>query len=201
MIFAGQVGAILWNLIPWLFGLPSSSSHALFGGLIGAVLIGAGVLNVPPDDDHRGVHRVSGVNFSVVMSKTILPAVVAQVVARPRRFECLAHGLGTVHHPGVLGFRPGLGYRKENGPGAVVHGAEDPLRMCGVLTLPSATLVEGAAADIALTGTVGIIIVFAALLAGAGAIYAISKRAPVSSSNVNDSPDVTINAHQTPVSV
>ena len=37
MIFAGLVGAILWNLVTWLFGLPSSSSHALFGGLIGAV--------------------------------------------------------------------------------------------------------------------------------------------------------------------
>ena len=44
MIFAGLVGAILWNLMTWLFGLPSSSSHALFGGLIGAVLIGAGTL-------------------------------------------------------------------------------------------------------------------------------------------------------------
>ena len=36
IIFAGLVGGILWNLITWLFGLPSSSSHALFGGLIGA---------------------------------------------------------------------------------------------------------------------------------------------------------------------
>ena len=36
MIFAGLVGAIVWNLLTWLFGLPSSSSHALFGGLIGA---------------------------------------------------------------------------------------------------------------------------------------------------------------------
>ncbi len=42
MIFAGLVGAILWNLITWLAGLPSSSSHALFGGLIGAVWVGAG---------------------------------------------------------------------------------------------------------------------------------------------------------------
>ena len=36
VIFAGLVGAILWNLLTWLLGLPSSSSHALFGGLIGA---------------------------------------------------------------------------------------------------------------------------------------------------------------------
>src|SRR6478735_5375712 len=66
MIFAGLLAAILWNLATWLFGLPSSSSHALFGGLIGAVLIGAGV---------------AGVNFSVVISKILLPAVVAPVVA------------------------------------------------------------------------------------------------------------------------
>src|SRR5918998_4978536 len=35
VIFAGLVGAILWNLVTWLIGIPSSSSHALFGGLIG----------------------------------------------------------------------------------------------------------------------------------------------------------------------
>jgi len=70
-----------------------------------------------------------------------------------------------------------------------------------LLTLPSAAIVGGVAASVALTGTVGIIIVFIALLAGAGAIYAISKRAPVSSSNVNDSPDVTIAAEKTTVSV
>ncbi len=66
MIFAGLVGAILWNLVTWLFGLPSSSSHALFGGLIGAVVVGAGV---------------SGVNGSVIVSKILLPAIIAPVVA------------------------------------------------------------------------------------------------------------------------
>ena len=66
MMFAGLVAAILWNLTTWLFGLPSSSSHALFGGLIGAVLVGAGL---------------SGVNFSVVVSKILLPAVVAPLIA------------------------------------------------------------------------------------------------------------------------
>ncbi len=42
VIFAGLVGAILWNLLTWLLGLPSSSSHALFGGLIGATWVAAG---------------------------------------------------------------------------------------------------------------------------------------------------------------
>ncbi|MCF6524198.1 inorganic phosphate transporter [Streptomyces sp. JJ36] len=40
ILFAGLVGAIVWNLVTWYFGLPSSSSHALFGGLVGAALAG-----------------------------------------------------------------------------------------------------------------------------------------------------------------
>jgi inorganic phosphate transporter, PiT family len=43
VIFAGLVGAIVWDLITWYFGLPSSSSHALVGGLIGSALIAGGV--------------------------------------------------------------------------------------------------------------------------------------------------------------
>ncbi|GAA5179797.1 hypothetical protein GCM10023322_10670 [Rugosimonospora acidiphila] len=42
IVFGGLIGAILWNLLTWLAGLPSSSSHALFGGLIGATWIAAG---------------------------------------------------------------------------------------------------------------------------------------------------------------
>ncbi|MFG2810570.1 inorganic phosphate transporter [Streptomyces massasporeus] len=66
MIFAGLVGAILWNLLTWLVGLPSSSSHALFGGLIGAVWVGAGS---------------QGVNFEKVVEKVLVPAVASPVVA------------------------------------------------------------------------------------------------------------------------
>ena len=65
-IFAGLVGAILWNLITWLVGLPSSSSHALFGGLVGAVIVGAGV---------------QGVNFGAVAGKVLIPALVSPLVA------------------------------------------------------------------------------------------------------------------------
>lgn len=65
-IFAGLVGAILWNLLTWLVGLPSSSSHALFGGLVGAVIVGAGV---------------EGVNFGVVLTKVLIPALISPVVA------------------------------------------------------------------------------------------------------------------------
>jgi PiT family inorganic phosphate transporter len=66
VIFGGLVGAILWNMLTWYLGLPSSSSHALFGGLIGAVWIGSGA---------------SAVRFGTVVSKIVLPAVISPVVA------------------------------------------------------------------------------------------------------------------------
>ena len=59
MIFGGLVGAILWNLLTWYVGLPSSSSHALFGGLIGATWIAAGS---------------GAVHFGTVVQKIIVPA-------------------------------------------------------------------------------------------------------------------------------
>ena len=41
-ILAGLIGGILWNLLTWLLGIPSSSSHALIGGVVGAVVVAAG---------------------------------------------------------------------------------------------------------------------------------------------------------------
>jgi inorganic phosphate transporter, PiT family len=66
VIFAGLVGAILWNLVTWLLSLPSSSSHALFGGLIGATWAAAGT---------------GAINFGALFSKVILPAVASPLVA------------------------------------------------------------------------------------------------------------------------
>ncbi|MFH9611755.1 anion permease [Streptomyces sp. NPDC017448] len=66
VIFAALVGAILWNLLTWLVGLPSSSSHALFGGLIGAAVMSAGW---------------SSINGGTVVTKVLLPAIAAPVVA------------------------------------------------------------------------------------------------------------------------
>lgn len=66
IVFCGLVGGILWNLLTWLFGLPSSSSHALFGGLIGAALISLGK---------------DGVVWGGVVGKIIIPAVLAPIVA------------------------------------------------------------------------------------------------------------------------
>ncbi|WP_327188891.1 inorganic phosphate transporter [Streptomyces xinghaiensis] len=66
VIFAGLVGAIMWNLLTWLVGLPSSSSHALYGGLIGATLFSAGI---------------GAIHLDVVLSKVLLPALAAPIVA------------------------------------------------------------------------------------------------------------------------
>lgn len=66
VVFAGLIGAILWNLLTWLLGIPSSSSHALFGGLIGAAIASLGF---------------GGVVWDGVLAKMILPALAAPVVA------------------------------------------------------------------------------------------------------------------------
>jgi inorganic phosphate transporter, PiT family len=66
MVFAGLTGAILWNLTTWFLGLPSSSSHALFGGLIGAAITYSGF---------------NAVNFSKMIEKVFIPALFAPVVA------------------------------------------------------------------------------------------------------------------------
>jgi PiT family inorganic phosphate transporter len=63
VLFAGLAGAIVWNLLTWYFGLPSSSTHALFGGLVGAALAG-------------GVT----VHWSGVVDKVIIPMFVSPVV-------------------------------------------------------------------------------------------------------------------------
>ena len=66
VILAGLCGGIIWNLLTWLLGLPSSSSHALIGGVVGAVLVHAGT---------------SGVIWSGLLEKVVAPAVLSPVIA------------------------------------------------------------------------------------------------------------------------
>ena len=58
LVFAALVGAIVWNLLTWYLGIPSSSSHALIGGLLGAAWAHAGF---------------GAINFSGVLNKVVLP--------------------------------------------------------------------------------------------------------------------------------
>ncbi|MFD7503219.1 anion permease [Streptomyces sp. NPDC059850] len=122
MIFAGLVGAILWNLITWLVGLPSSSSHALFGGLIGAVWVGAGG---------------SAVRFAEILEKIVIPAIasplVACVVATLATY--LAYVITRRAARGAVrtGFRAG-----QVGSASLValaHGTNDAQKTMGVITL------------------------------------------------------------------
>src|SRR5690625_6827023 len=63
IVFAGLIGAIVWNLITWWFGLPSSSSHALIGGLVGA-----------------GLASSTYVNWGVIGTHVALPMVLSPLV-------------------------------------------------------------------------------------------------------------------------
>jgi PiT family inorganic phosphate transporter len=66
VVFGGLIGAIAWNLSTWWFGLPSSSSHALIGGVVGATLAAAGS---------------SAVKFDGLLSDVIIPALASPIVA------------------------------------------------------------------------------------------------------------------------
>ncbi|MZF88547.1 inorganic phosphate transporter [Streptomyces sp. SID5643] len=122
MIFAGLVGAILWNLLTWLVGLPSSSSHALFGGLIGAVWVGAG--------SH-------GVDFGRVVEKVLVPAVASPVVAGVAALLAtyLAYRLtDRAREDSVTrGFR--IGQVASASLVSLAHGTNDAQKTMGVITL------------------------------------------------------------------
>jgi PiT family inorganic phosphate transporter len=66
LVFAGLVGGIVWNLMTWLLGIPSSSSHALVGGIVGAMIAAVG--------GH-------GVIWTGVVSRVLIPALVSVVLA------------------------------------------------------------------------------------------------------------------------
>lgn len=128
IIFAGLMGAVLWNMITWLKGLPSSSSHALFGGLIGAAIVGAGF---------------SSVNLETLLQKVILPAIFAPVIAGLAAYVCtrLAYALTSRHDPETGskltqkrgGFRTGQIFTSSLV--ALAHGTNDAQKTMGIITL------------------------------------------------------------------
>ena len=121
-IFAGLVGAIIWNLLTWLVGLPSSSSHALFGGLVGAVIIGAGI---------------EGVNFGAVLAKVLIPALVSPIVAGLAAFVAVKLIYFIVKKMSeeqiVNGFRHGQTVTACLV--ALSHGTNDAQKTMGIITL------------------------------------------------------------------
>ena len=122
MIFAGLVGAVLWNLGTWYLGLPSSSTHALFGGLIGAAIIGAGF---------------GSVDFGVVLSKVVLPALfsplVAGLVALVATYAAYRITKQARSRGADAGFRHGQTISASLV--SLAHGTNDAQKTMGVITL------------------------------------------------------------------
>src|SRR5690606_34923876 len=128
VIFAGLIGAITWNMLTWLLGLPSSSSHALFGGLIGATLVGVGL---------------GGIDFGMVLSKIVLPALIAPITAGIIAFVAtkIAYSITRRYDnkpDGRDGFRWGQIFTSSLV--ALAHGTNDAQKTMGVITLALITV-------------------------------------------------------------
>jgi inorganic phosphate transporter, PiT family len=134
VVFAGLIGAIAWNLVTWYFGLPSSSSHALIGGVVGSAVVASGFDAVLADG---------------VVGKVLIPAVVAPLLA----FTVAGVAIGLVYRivgrqrPGTVtrGFR--YGQLVSGGMLALAHGTNDAQKTMGVITLAliaNGTLAAGA---------------------------------------------------------
>jgi PiT family inorganic phosphate transporter len=122
VVFAGLVGAIVWNLLTWLVGLPSSSSHALFGGLIGATWIASGA---------------DAVHFDKVVEKVLIPAVASPVIAGLIAMAAtyLTYRMIRTADRKVVssGFR--VGQIVSAGLVSLAHGTNDAQKTMGVITL------------------------------------------------------------------
>jgi len=131
IVFAGLVGGIVWNLLTWLLGIPSSSSHALIGGIVGAVLAAVG--------GH-------GVIWKGLVSTVLIPAAIAPFVAG---FVAVV-GTWVVYRfvRGVPESRTDKGFRYgQIGSASLVslaHGTNDAQKTMGVIFL---ALISYGAAD------------------------------------------------------
>ena len=122
VVFAGLIGAIAWNLITWSFGLPSSSSHALIGGVVGSAVAAAGFDTVIGEG---------------LVGKVLIPAVIAPILA----LLVAGVAIGLVYRivgrqrPGMVtrGFR--YGQLVSGGMLALAHGTNDAQKTMGVITL------------------------------------------------------------------
>ncbi len=122
VVFAGLVGAIAWNLATWWLGLPSSSSHALIGGVVGAAFAAQGAAAVKGDG---------------LVEKVLVPGIVAPLLA----FAVAAISIFVAYE--VVGrLRPGpvnRGYRLGQLVSAslfsLAHGTNDAQKTMGIITL------------------------------------------------------------------
>src|SRR5262249_34135921 len=122
IVFAGLLGAIIWNVLTWYLSIPSSSSHALIGGVVGSVLAAIGT---------------SGVDWSGIVAKVAVPAVLAPIVAglaahiAPR--IAYSRTRGAPEDSSKAGFR--VGQIGSSSLVALAHGTNDAQKTMGIIVL------------------------------------------------------------------
>jgi inorganic phosphate transporter, PiT family len=122
VVFAALIGAIVWNLITWYVGLPSSSSHALVGGLVGAAIA------------HGGWHEAI---WHGLLTKLIEPAVASPLIAFGAAWAAVVISYRMVGRmrPGPVNRGYRLGQLASGGLLALSHGTNDAQKTMGVITL------------------------------------------------------------------
>jgi PiT family inorganic phosphate transporter len=122
IVFAGLVGAIAWNLATWYFGLPSSSSHALIGGVVGAAFAAEGAKAVYGDG---------------LIEKVALPALVAPILAMvvAGTGVLVAYWIVGRQHPGVVTRSFRLGQIISASMFSLSHGTNDAQKTMGIIAL------------------------------------------------------------------
>jgi inorganic phosphate transporter, PiT family len=122
VVLAALIGAIIWNLITWWYGIPSSSSHALVGALAGAVVSEAGV---------------AAFRWDALKNKVLVPLVVSPTLGFVAAFFLMVGLLWLVRHA-----RPGAVHRNSRrlqlvsaSLMALAHGSNDAQKSMGIITL------------------------------------------------------------------
>jgi len=120
IVFAALIGAITWNLITWWFGLPSSSSHALIGGLVGAALAAS-----------------HSVQWMGVLDKVVIPMVLSPLVGFGLGYLFMLTLLWTFRSTNVSKANRGFRYAQivSSGTMALGHGMQDAQKTMGIITL------------------------------------------------------------------
>jgi PiT family inorganic phosphate transporter len=138
VVFAGLAGGITWNLLTWFFGIPSSSSHALIGGVIGSMIAAVG--------GH-------GVKWHGLFSKVIIPAglspIIAGLVAATGTWLIYRISRNITQGARNRGFR--IGQIGSASLVSLAHGTNDAQKTMGVITLAliaNGTLHSGAGAPV-----------------------------------------------------
>jgi phosphate/sulfate permease len=127
LVFAALLGAICWNLITWYFGLPSSSSHALIGGLIGSAVV---------TTNHLGAIKWHG-----VLDKVVLPMVISPLIGFGLAFVAMLAVLWIFQRGNPHKLNRGFRRLQRLSAAAISysHGTQDAQKTMGVITLALVT--------------------------------------------------------------